>query len=82
MVFCSGHLEDDHDVALFCVFDGHGGRNCSKKLKKEFPEIFYNWFLRKNGYAKKDLTEIWSNAYKEMEKELLESSLFDFMGYT
>lgn len=50
-------------------------------MKNEFPEIFYNWFLRKNGYSKKDLTDVWVNAYQEMENTLNETSEYNFMGF-
>lgn len=73
-------LENDSDVGLFCVFDGHGGDECAEELVTKFPDAFYEWFCRKNGYAKKDLKEVWEKAYKDTEDYLEETKKYDFLG--
>lgn len=74
-------LDGDSDVGLFCVFDGHGGKECSEELTTVFPDAFYEWFIRKNGYAKKDLREVWEKAYKMTEDYLFETKNYDFQGF-
>lgn len=74
-------LEGDKDVGLFCVFDGHGGKECAEEIAEEFPKNFSYCFSQKNGYSKKDLKDIWLNAYKETEDYLKDSKEYDFQGY-
>jgi serine/threonine protein phosphatase PrpC len=36
---------NDIYVSLFAIFDGHGGKDCSKFLKEKFADILKNSFL-------------------------------------
>lgn len=56
-------------MALFCVFDGHAGKECSTALLKEFPSVFKkHWNATWEG--KTDLTDLWKAVYQETDNNL------------
>jgi hypothetical protein len=68
---------DDSNKALFCVFDGHVGKNCAVQAKSLFPGEFLNQLSL--GGAGFDATEAFRNAYSIVDKQLAE---YEYEGTT
>jgi len=77
------HLElypflKNKNMALFSVFDGHAGKECSTALLKEFPAVFKKHWNA--GWEEKtDLTDLWKIVYQETDNNL---KRFEYEGAT
>jgi len=59
------------DVGLFCVFDGHAGKECATELTKIFPKLFaQHWNTQNKDRKKLDIAQIWLDVYKEVDEHL------------
>ena len=67
---------------LFCVFDGHSGKDCAEKASKVMPEKLKH-FIEESGLdldaGKVDLTDVFEKAFAATDKELEE---FEYEGCT
>jgi len=74
--YCS--YSKENSMALFCVFDGHAGKDCSNKLTRLFPKIFVSKWkdFPKNNI---DLSPVWLDVYKDVDNSLKE---FEYQGST
>jgi len=62
---------DCKDLALFCVFDGHAGRECADELTKIFPKILFHYWNKYNKDRKcTDLSQVFTETYKEVDELL------------
>jgi len=69
--YCSCDLYKD--VALFCVFDGHLGSNCSRELVTLFPHHLVR-YLRDIVQNFDDIPHMWGSLYR-----LVDTKLKDFI---
>lgn len=68
------------DVALFCVFDGHAGKECSTELTKLFPKILGHYWGKQNKDRKlTDITKLLTETYREVDEGLKK---FEYEGST
>lgn len=65
-------------MAMFCVFDGHAGKDCSNKLTRLFPKIFIAKWKTLAPTNPTDLTDLWNDVYKTVDDGLRE---FEYQGY-
>lgn len=70
--FCSFPHAKNKNIGIFCVFDGHAGKNCAEKLTKIFPDIFYKKFQAGKWEEKIDLTPLFKEVYQEVDDNLKE----------
>ncbi|RNF13296.1 protein phosphatase 2C [Trypanosoma conorhini] len=84
------HMEDEHlvDVAfptdapnskegLFCVFDGHSGRECAKRCRELIPKAARKYFTRapeENASTTVDFEKVYLEVDSTLEKELTDGS--------
>jgi len=74
--FCSCDLYKD--VALFCVFDGHIGSNCSKDLVTLFPNNLIR-YLRDIIQSYDDIPHMWGSLFRLVDSKLKE---YNYEGST
>eukprot|EP01125_Pyxidicula_operculata_P009133 TRINITY_DN3027_c0_g1_i6.p1 TRINITY_DN3027_c0_g1~~TRINITY_DN3027_c0_g1_i6.p1 ORF type:complete len:1063 (+),score=315.09 TRINITY_DN3027_c0_g1_i6:92-3280(+) len=80
--YCSFPFNKTHDQALFCVFDGHAGKDCANNLVKSFPVTFTQVWdeLNSKGENKMQLlTQIWFKVYQVVDEGLRD---FKYEGST
>jgi serine/threonine protein phosphatase PrpC len=70
--FCAFPHAKNKNIGIFCVFDGHAGKNCAEKLTKIFPETFYKKFQNGKWEEKTDLTPLFKEVYQEVDDNLKE----------
>uniref|UniRef100_A0A6B2L5R3 PPM-type phosphatase domain-containing protein n=1 Tax=Arcella intermedia TaxID=1963864 RepID=A0A6B2L5R3_9EUKA len=84
----SSEMEDTHycsfpftsqNLALFCVFDGHAGKDCASELITLFPKIFKKHWKKSKDKAQTDFTNLWIEVYKEVDGLLAQ---FEDLGST
>jgi serine/threonine protein phosphatase PrpC len=69
---------DCKDLALFCVFDGHAGKDCANELIKIFPKILYQFWSKYNKDRKStDISQIFTETYREVDEQLKISKFED-----
>jgi len=76
MHYCSCDLYKD--VALFCVFDGHIGSNCSKELVTLFPFNLIR-YLRDIIQSYDDIPHMWGSLYRLVDSKLKQ---YEYEGST
>jgi len=59
-----------NETALFCVFDGHLGCNCSKELIKVFPQSLRRYLKDIILDKLEDVPYIWKSLYKMVDDKL------------
>jgi len=70
--YCSFPFQKSKDFGLFCVFDGHAGKECATELTKVFPKSFaQHWSQHNKDRKKLDITQIWLDVYKEVDEQLI-----------
>jgi len=68
------------DVALFCVFDGHAGKECSTELTKYFPKILNHYWAKQNKDKRlTDISKMLTEIYREVDDGLKK---FEYEGST
>jgi len=70
--FCSYPHAKNKNVGIFCVFDGHAGKNCAQSLTKYFPNTFYKKFQSGKWEEKSDLAPLLKEVYFEVDEQLKE----------
>jgi len=76
-------FQGDPDVSLFCIFDGHGGKQCSEALVEAFPRIFkacYN--AVENPKSKNDFNDFWLDVYAKVDNDLRAIEDCQYVGAT
>jgi len=66
---------------LLCVFDGHGGDECARRLTTLFPQLFLSK-LKAFDFKQStpiNLRQVFIDTYREADQKLIE---FDFLGST
>lgn len=67
--FDSVEIADNNTISLYCVFDGHGGKDCAEYAAEHVPAKLFS-YLRHN----KQCTEAMFRAFVDVDREFLESS--------
>jgi len=75
--FAQFPFESDPTRALFCVFDGHGGKNCAVNAKYLFPKEFSR-LVAIHGLSD-DLSQLFTTAFLNIDAQLVE---FEYEGCT
>lgn len=70
--YCAFPHNKNKNLGLFCVFDGHVGKNCAQALTKVFPQTFYKKFVAGKWDEKTDLTPLLKEVYLEVDDQLKE----------
>jgi len=65
----------DPKKALFCVFDGHGGKDCAIQAKKNFSSVFQK-YIKENC---EDFSSALSQTFLDLDSQLSE---FEYLGCT
>jgi len=69
--YCAFPFQKSKDIGLFCVFDGHAGKECSTELTRIFPKLFAHHWVNQNKDRKKlDITQIWLDVYRDVDEQL------------
>uniref|UniRef100_A0A6B2KXN2 PPM-type phosphatase domain-containing protein n=1 Tax=Arcella intermedia TaxID=1963864 RepID=A0A6B2KXN2_9EUKA len=77
--FCAFPFLSSKDYGLFCVFDGHAGKDCASELITLFPKIFKKHWKKSKDKAQTDFTNLWIEVYKEVDGLLAQ---FEDLGST
>jgi len=81
--FCSFPHNKNKNLGIFCVFDGHAGKNCALQLTKIFPQIFYKKFVAGKWEEKTDLSSLLTEVFHEVDEQLkLDVNQFLYEGST
>jgi len=82
-------MEDSHycgyplansELGLFCVFDGHAGKDCAIALTKIFPEVFLQEWKNIGTFpSKRSLITFWNSVYQQVDDKLKN---FEYQGST
>jgi len=77
---CCFPLAGDASKALFCVFDGHAGKNCADDAVKLFPLEFERQLSEHSPMVNPpDLVTIFKDTYQKIDQALLK---YDYEGCT
>ena len=68
---------NNHIISLFCIFDGHGGRQSALKSKEIVCEIMKNT-MKKHEYDSSHLMELSNNQYSKEYKEEMKNMKIKF----
>jgi len=69
--YCAFPFQKSKDMGLFCVFDGHAGKDCATELTKIFPKFFAQYWMQHNKDRKKlDFSQIWLDVYRDVDEQL------------
>jgi len=64
-------FNESKDIAVFCVFDGHAGKDCALELTKLFPKVFNNYWLKQSKERKlNDASKIFTDTYRDVVDQL------------
>jgi len=77
--YCAYPYNKNKNLGLFCVFDGHAGKNCAQALTKLFPQHFYKKFTAGKWEEKSDLAALLKEVFADVDEQLKE---FQYEGST
>jgi len=64
-------FNESKEIGLFCVFDGHAGKDCAGELTKIFPKVFNNYWLKPNKDRKlTDAAKLFTDTYRDVDDQL------------
>lgn len=76
---CSYPWEDNENLSLFCIFDGHSGRECADAAKEIVPKLLKEKIDALEVNDETDLEPILKNVFKEADEKMIE---FEYEGST
>eukprot|EP01116_Phalansterium_solitarium_P016117 TRINITY_DN366_c0_g1_i1.p1 TRINITY_DN366_c0_g1~~TRINITY_DN366_c0_g1_i1.p1 ORF type:complete len:1177 (+),score=508.00 TRINITY_DN366_c0_g1_i1:146-3676(+) len=79
MSVCEFPFEASPVQGLFCVFDGHAGKECAVAAQRLFPKVFGQHLARLGGRLPDDLSSLFVAVYAEVDKQL---AAFEYEGCT